>query len=144
MMYGTVGEIACELERELGLDEKFTVLVWSASDVRHYGQDYDPTDEEIESVLEFLADAGGDGNRCVGIDTIMTVLEERWQEKQKNRCVAIPVKHLEIVMTLAGQEMKRLAVCAEDGGGDVAAFLAGENTALKSIREAIEGKQNDI
>jgi hypothetical protein len=30
MMYGTVGEIACELERELGLDEKFTVLVWSA------------------------------------------------------------------------------------------------------------------
>ncbi|MEQ9883273.1 hypothetical protein ABRP83_13965 [Pectobacterium brasiliense] len=140
MMYGTVGEIASELEKEFGQDERITVLVWSANDVREYGQDYSPSDDEIESVLEFIADAGGDGNRCVGIDTIMTFLEERWQEKQKNRSVAIPVKHLEIVMTLAGQEMKRLAVFAEDGGGDAAAFLAEENGALKSIREAIEGK----
>ncbi|MBN3263001.1 DUF1380 family protein [Pectobacterium brasiliense] len=140
MMYGTAPDISYELENHFGKEEKIAVIVWSANDVRHYGQDYDPSEEEIESVLEFIAIAGEDGNRSVSTETITTWLEERWQEKQRNRSVAIPVKHLEIVMTLAKQEIERLAVCTENGGGDVAAFLADENTALKSIREAIEGK----
>ncbi|MEL7631752.1 DUF1380 family protein [Pectobacterium aroidearum] len=140
MMYGTAPDISYELENHFGKNEKIAVIVWSANDVRHYGQDYDPSDDEIESLLEFIAIAGEDGNRSVSIETITTWLEERWQEKQRNRSVAIPVKYLEVVMTVAGQEMDRLALYAADAGENVAEFLAEENTALKSIREAIEGK----
>jgi hypothetical protein len=38
------------------------------------------------------------------------------EEKRKHRNVTIPAA-LAVVMQLAGKEMERIAVCAEDGGG---------------------------
>ncbi|MDX6917754.1 hypothetical protein R9X49_21910 [Pectobacterium carotovorum] len=140
MMYGSVGEIASELEKEFGTDEKFTVVVFSADGIRMYGQDYNPSNTDIEKILQQIAEIGRECNTNIRDHTIVELLDEQWAEKQRNRSVGIPVKYLEVVMKVASQEMDRLALYAADAGENVAEFLAEEISALKSIREAIEAK----
>lgn len=52
--------------------------------------------------------------------------------------VTIPAAALAVVMQLAGKEMERIAVCAEDGGGSAADTLKEENDVMLSLRAALD------
>jgi hypothetical protein len=60
------------------------------------------------------------------------------EEKRKHRNVTIPAAALAVVMQLAGKEMERIAVCAEDGGGSAEETLKEENDVMLSLRAALD------
>ncbi len=135
-MIGTAREIALEMFRCADLDaEKYVFASWDSNDIRSICVDWDLSSDEIETIMERLSttlDYGG----CVSL--IHGIVEEMIEEKREHRTVTIPATSLEMVMQLAGREMQRIAVCAEDGGGSADETLKEENDVMMSLRAALE------
>ncbi|EKY3919892.1 DUF1380 family protein [Enterobacter hormaechei] len=135
-MIGTAREIALEMFRCADLDvEKYVFASWDSNDIRSICVDWDLSSDEIETIMERLSttlDYGG----CVSL--IHGIVEEMIEEKREHRTVTIPATSLEMVMQLAGREMQRIAVCAEDGGGSAEETLKEENDVMMSLRAALE------
>lgn len=135
-MIGTAREIALEMFRCADLDvEKYVFASWDSNDIRSICVDWDLSSDEIKTIMERLSttlDYGG----CVSL--IHGIVEEMIEEKREHRTVTIPATSLEMVMQLAGREMQRIAVCAEDGGGSAEETLKEENDVMMSLRAALE------
>ncbi|HCJ6301574.1 TPA: DUF1380 family protein [Enterobacter cloacae] len=135
-MIGTAREIALEMFRCADLDaEKYVFASWDSNDIRSICVDWDLSSDEIETIMERLSttlDYGG----CVSL--IHGIVEEMIEEKREHRTVTIPATSLEMVMQLAGREMQRIAVCAEDGGGSAEETLKEENDVMMRLRAALE------
>jgi len=135
-MIGTAREIALEMFRCADLDaEKYIFASWDSNDIRSICVDWDLSSDEIETIMERLSttlDYGG----CVSL--IHGIVEEMIEEKREHRTVTIPATSLEMVMQLAGREMQRIAVCAEDGGGSAEETLKEENDVMMRLRAALE------
>lgn len=135
-MIGTAREIALEMFRCADLDaEKYVFASWDSNDIRSICVDWDLSSDEIETIMERLSttlDYGG----CVSL--IHGIVEEMIEEKREHRTVTIPATSLEMVMQLAGREMQRIAVCAEDGGGSAEETLKEENDVMMSLRAALD------
>ncbi|MDU2081519.1 MULTISPECIES: hypothetical protein [Enterobacter] len=82
----------------------------------------------LSSCLESGADIG----------QIRAIVETMLDERREKRTVTIPAKSLALVMQLAGREMQRIAVCAEDGGGSAEETLKEENDVMMRLREALD------
>ncbi|HCI5455872.1 TPA: DUF1380 family protein, partial [Enterobacter kobei] len=114
-MIGTAREIALEMLRCSDLDgEKYVFASWNRNDIRCVCLDWDLTDEELDEVLRRLSSCLESG---ADIGQIRAIVETMLDERREKRTVTIPAKSLALVMQLAGREMQRIAVCAEDGGG---------------------------
>ncbi|HHA1186392.1 hypothetical protein UXO02_23570, partial [Enterobacter kobei] len=72
------------------------------------------------------------------IGQIRAIVETMLDERREKRTVTIPAKSLALVMQLAGREMQRIAVCAEDGGGSAEETLKEENDVMMRLREALD------
>lgn len=135
-MIGTAREIALEMFRCADLNaEKYIFASWDSNDIRSICVDWDLSSDEIETIMERLSttlDYGG----CVSL--IHGIVEEMIEEKREHRTVTIPATSLEMVMQLAGREMQRIAVCAEDGGGSAEETLKEENDVMMRLRAALE------
>lgn len=135
-MIGTAREIALEMFRCADLDaEKYVFASWDSNDIRSICVDWNLSSDEIETIMERLSttlDYGG----CVSL--IHGIVEEMIEEKREHRTVTIPATSLEMVMQLAGREMQRIAVCAEDGGGSAEETLKEENDVMMRLRAALE------
>ena len=135
-MIGTAREIALEMFRCADLDvEKYVFASWDSNDIRSICVDWDLSSDEIETIMERLSttlDYGG----CVSL--IHGIVEEMIEEKREHRTVTIPATSLEMVMQLAGREMQRIAVCAEDGGGSAEETLKEENDVMMRLRAALD------
>lgn len=135
-MIGTAKEIAIEMLRDDDNDgEKFVFASWSRNDIRGLCIDWDLSDEEIDVVMERL-EAELYPSVCVPL--IYNIVEAMVEEKRNNRNVTIPAAALAMVMQLAGKEMERIAVCAEDGGGSAEETLKEENDVMLSLRAALD------
>ncbi|WP_122988980.1 DUF1380 family protein, partial [Escherichia coli] len=113
-MYCTVNEIIREvLDTDVPDSECVFVVVLTRGDVRHIAQDWNLSDDELETVMQRLDDAFEHGaDVCVVHDVVRELMEE----KRASRQVTVPAVMLEKVMALAGSEMKRLyAVGSENG-----------------------------
>ncbi len=134
-MIGTAKEIAIEMLRDDDNDgEKFVFASWSRNDIRGLCIDWDLSDEEIDVVMERL-EAELYPSGCVPL--IYNIVEMMVEEKRKHRNVTIPAAALAVVMQLAGKEMERIAICAEDGGGSAAETLKEENEVMLRLHAAL-------
>lgn len=135
-MIGTARDIAIRMLGASDNDgEKFVFASWDSNDIRSICVDWDLSSDEIETIMERLSttlDYGG----CVSL--IHGIVEEMMEEKREHRSVTIPAKSLAMVMQLAGREMQRIAVCAEDGGGSSEETLKEENDVMMSLRAALD------
>ncbi|HID4646560.1 hypothetical protein [Enterobacter hormaechei] len=135
-MIGTAREIALEMFRCSDLDgEKYVFASWDSNDIRSICVDWDLSSDEIDTIMERLSTALDYGG-CVSL--IHGIVEEMIEEKREHRTVTIPAASLAMVMQLAGREMQRIAVCAEDGGGSAEETLKEENDVMMSLRAALE------
>lgn len=135
-MIGTARKIALEMFRCSDLDgEKYVFASWDSNDIRSICVDWALSTHEIETIKDRLSttlDCGG----CVSL--IHGIVEEMIEEKREHRTVTIPAASLAMVMQLAGREMQRIAVCAEDGGGSAEETLKEENDVMLSLRAALD------
>lgn len=135
-MMGTPREIALEMFKCSDLDgEKCVFACWSGADIRSICFDADLSDEDVGLVLEKLhAHFECDGY----VGPIRGIVDDLLDDKRALRTVTIPATSLEVVMQLAGREMQRIAVCAEDGGGNADDTLKEENNVMLSLRAALD------
>ncbi len=94
-------------------------LVLTRGDVRHIAQDWNLSDNELETVMQRLDDAFEHG---ADVSVVHDVVRELMEEKRASRQVTVPAVMLEKVMALAGSEMKRLYAVGSENGGDGDAF----------------------
>ncbi|EBX0574971.1 hypothetical protein DQY66_18330 [Salmonella enterica subsp. enterica serovar Utah] len=134
-MYCTVKEIIREvLDTDVPDSECVFAVVLTRGDVRHMAQDWNLSDDELETVMQRLDDAfeyGAD----VG------VVRELMEEKRASRQVIVPAVMLEKVMALAGSEMKRLYAVGSENGGDGDAFVREEREAMDVVLQALDGEK---
>ncbi|AXD36071.1 DUF1380 family protein [Salmonella enterica] len=134
-MYCTVKEIIREvLDTDVPDSECVFAVVLTRGDVRHMAQDWNLSDDELETVMQRLDDAfeyGAD----VG------VVRELMEEKRASRQVTVPAVMLEKVMALAGSEMKRLYAVGSENGGDGDAFVREEREAMDVVLQALDGEK---
>ena len=135
-MIGTARDIVLEMFRCSDLDgKKYVFASWDSNDIRSICVDWDLSSDEIETIMERLSSALEYGG-CVSL--IHGIVEEMIEERRENRTVTIPAASLAMVMQLAGREMQRIAVCAEDGGGSAEETLKEENDVMMSLRAALD------
>ncbi|EAB9752396.1 DUF1380 domain-containing protein [Salmonella enterica subsp. salamae] len=134
-MYCTVKEIIREvLDTDVPDSECVFAVMLTRGDVRHMAQDWNLSDDELETVMQRLDDAfeyGAD----VG------VVRELMEEKRASRQVTVPAVMLEKVMALAGSEMKRLYAVGSENGGDGDAFVREEREAMDVVLQALDGEK---
>lgn len=113
-MYCTVKEIIRDvLDTDVPDSECVFAVVLTRGDVRHIAQDWNLSDDELETVMQRLDDAFEYG---ADVSIVHDVVRELMEEKRASRQVTVPAVMLEKVMALAGSEMKRLyAVGSENG-----------------------------
>lgn len=113
-MYCTVKEIIREvLDTYVPDSECVFAVVLTRGDVRHMAQDWNLSDDELETVMQRLDDAFEYG---ADVSVVHGFVRELMEEKRASRYVTVPAVMLEKVMALAGSEMKRLyAVGSENG-----------------------------
>ncbi|HBV4675589.1 TPA: DUF1380 family protein, partial [Escherichia coli] len=105
-MYCTVKEIIRDvLDTDVPDSECVFAVVLTRGDVRHIAQDWNLSDDELETVMQRLDDAFEHG---ADVSVVHGVVRELMEEKRASRQVTVPAVMLEKVMALAGSEMKRL------------------------------------
>lgn len=136
-MIGTAREIALEMFRCSDLDgEKYVFASWNRNDIRCICLDWDLNDEELDEVLCRLSSCLESG---ADIGQIRTIVETMLDERRAKRTVTVPAASLEMVMKLAGSELKRIADCAEQqGGGSAEDSLQEEKKVMLSLCAALE------
>ncbi|EOW4831842.1 hypothetical protein ACUY8L_004754 [Escherichia coli] len=120
-MYCTVKEIIRDvLDTDVPDSECVFAVVLTRGDVRHIAQDWNLSDDELETVMQRLDDAFEYG---ADVSIVHDVVRELMEEKRASRQVTVPAVMLEKVMALAGSEMKRLYAVGSENGGDGDAFV---------------------
>ena len=141
-MYCTVKEIIRDvLDTDVPDSECVFAVVLTRGDVRHIAQDWNLSDDELETVMQRLDDAfeyGADVSVVHGV--VHGVVRELMEEKRASRQVTVPAVMLEKVMALAGSEMKRLYAVGSESGGDGDAFVREEREAMDVVLQALDGE----
>lgn len=110
-MYCTVKEIIRDvLDTDVPDSECVFAVVLARGDVRHMAQDWNLSDDELETVMQRLDDAFVYG-ACDRV--VSDIVNELMEEKRVNRLVTVPAVLLEKVMVMAGSEIYRLHACRE-------------------------------
>ena len=116
-MYCTVKEIIRDvLDTDVPDSECVFAVVLTRGDVRHIAQDWNLSDDELETVMQRLDDAFVYG-ACDRV--VSDIVNELMEEKRASRHVTVPAVMLEKVMALAGSEMKRLYAVGSENGATV-------------------------
>ena len=137
-MYCTVKEIIREvLDTDVPDSECVFAVVLTRGNVRHMAQDWNLSDDELETVMQRLDDAFVYG-ACDRV--VSDIVNELMEEKRVNRLVTVPAVLLEKVMALAGSEMKRLYAVGSENGGDGDAFVREEREIMRVMRQALDGE----
>ena len=137
-MYCTVKEIIREvLDTDVPDSECVFAVVLTRGDVRHIAQDWNLSDNELETVMQRLDDAFEHG---ADVSVVHDVVRELMEEKRASRQVTVPAEMLEKVMALAGSEMKRLYAVGSENGGDGDAFVREEREAMDVVLQALDGE----
>lgn len=135
-MYCSLKKALSEL---LSLDveegEHIFVFTLTRGEVRHIAQDWNLSDDELETVMQRLSMAFEYGAE---VKVIHDIAEELIDERRAVRNVTVPASTLEKIMLLAGSEMKRLYAVAEEGGGDAMEFIREEQEAMRTMRAALD------
>jgi len=135
-MIGTAREIALEMFRCSDLDgEKYAFASWNRNDIRSMCVDWDLNNEDLDEVMRRLSSCLESG---ADIGQIHAIVETMLDERRAKRTVTVPATSLEMVMKLAGSELKRIADCAEQGGGSAEDSLQEENKVMLSLCAALE------
>ncbi len=134
-MYCTVKEIIRDvLDTDVPDSECVFAVVLTRGDVRHIAQDWNLSDDELETVMQRLDDAFEYG---ADVSIVHDVVRELMEEKRASRQVTVPAVMLEKVMALAGSEMKRLYAVGSENGGDGDAFVREEREAMDVVLQAV-------
>lgn len=112
-------------------------VVLTRGDVRHIAQDWNLSDDELETVMQRLDDAFEHG---ADVSVVHGVVRELMEEKRASRQVTVPAVMLEKVLALAGSEMKRLYAVGSENGGDGDAFVREEREAMDVVLQALDGE----
>ncbi|EPC6834252.1 TPA: DUF1380 domain-containing protein [Escherichia coli] len=137
-MYCTVKEIIRDvLDTDVPDSECVFAVVLTRGDVRHMAQDWNLSDDELETVMQRLDDAFVYG-ACDRV--VSDIVNELMEEKRVNRLVTVPAVLLEKVMVMAGSEMKRLYAVGSENGGDGDAFVREEREIMRVMRQALDGE----
>ncbi|HFZ8416957.1 TPA: hypothetical protein ACIPAK_004656 [Salmonella enterica subsp. enterica serovar Aberdeen] len=135
-MYCSLKQALSEL---LSLDveegERVFVFTLTRGEVRHIAQDWNLSDDELETVMQRLSTAFEYGAE---VKVIHDIAEELMEELRAVRNVTVPAVALEKVMALAGIEVERLYAVAEEGGGNAMEFIREEQEAMRTIRAALD------
>ncbi|MDA5292404.1 hypothetical protein, partial [Escherichia coli] len=105
--------------------------------VRHMAQDWNLSDDELETVMQRLDDAFVYG-ACDRV--VSDIVNELMEEKRVNRLVTVPAVLLEKVMVMAGSEIYRLHAVGSENGGDGDAFVREECEIMRVMRQALDGE----
>ena len=106
-------------------------VVLTRGNVRHMAQDWNLSDDELETVMQRLDDAFVYG-ACDRV--VSDIVNELMEEKRASRQVTVPA------MALAGSEMKRLYAVGSENGGDGDAFVREEREAMGVVLQALDGE----
>ncbi|EBL6567205.1 DUF1380 family protein [Salmonella enterica] len=120
---------------DLSSDEALLVLCITREDIRMLTSEWNLSEEDITCVMQRL-DATYDQGTDVSM--IRGITEELMDERRALRDVSVPASVLQKIMLLAGSEMQRLYVVAEEGGGNADTFLAEEMGAMRQLQTAID------
>ncbi|EAA7541310.1 DUF1380 domain-containing protein [Salmonella enterica subsp. enterica serovar Give] len=120
---------------DLSSDEALLVLCITREDIRMLTSEWNLSEEDITCVMQRL-DATYDQGTDVSM--IRGITEELMDERRALRDVSVPASVLQKIMLLAGSEMQRLYVVAEEGGGNADTFLAEEMGAMRQLQAAID------
>ncbi len=116
-MYCTVKEIIRDvLDTDVPDSECVFAVVLTRGDVRHMAQDWNLSDDELETVMQRLDDAFVYG-ACDRV--VSDIVNELMEEKRVNRLVTVPAVLLEKVMVMAGSEIYRLHAVGSENGATV-------------------------
>lgn len=108
-------------------------VVLTRGNVRHMAQDWNLSDDELETVMQRLDDAFVYG-ACDRV--VSDIVNELMEEKRVNRLVTVPAVLLEKVMVMAGSEIYRLHAVGSENGGDGDAFVREECEIMRVMRQA--------
>ncbi|HAX9731445.1 TPA: DUF1472 domain-containing protein [Escherichia coli] len=131
------GLIRDVLDTDVPDSECVFAVVLTRGDVRHIAQDWNLSDDELETVMQRLDDAFEYG---ADVSIVHDVVRELMEEKRASRQVTVPAVMLEKVMALAGSEMKRLYAVGSENGGDGDAFVREEREAMDVVLQALDGE----
>ncbi|EAW7911175.1 hypothetical protein K9D89_004069 [Salmonella enterica] len=120
---------------DLSSDEALLVLCITREGIRMLTSEWNLSEEDITCVMQRL-DATYDQGADVSM--IRGITEELMDERRALRDVSVPASVLQKIMLLAGSEMQRLYVVAEEGGGNADTFLAEEMGAMRQLQAAID------
>ncbi|EKL4973831.1 DUF1380 family protein [Salmonella enterica] len=120
---------------DLSSDEALLVLCITREDIRMLTSEWNLSEEDITCVMQRL-DATYDQGTDVSM--IRGITEELMDERRALRDVSVPASVLQKIMLLAGSEMQRLYVVAEEGGGNADTFLAEEMGAMRQLQAEID------
>ncbi|MCT7049672.1 DUF1380 domain-containing protein [Salmonella enterica] len=139
-MYCSVKEIIRDvLEADVPDSECVFAIVLTRGDVRHMAQDWNLTDDELETVMQRLDDAFKFG-ACDKV--VYEIVNELMDEKRASRRVMVPAVMLEKVMAMAGSEINRLHTIGSANGGDGDAFVREEREIMRAMRQALDGENS--
>ncbi|WP_366537192.1 hypothetical protein, partial [Salmonella enterica] len=111
------------LDTDVPDSECVFAVVLTRGNVRHMAQDWNLSDDELETVMQRLDDAFVYG-ACDRV--VSDIVNELMEEKRVNRLVTVPAVLLEKVMVMAGSEIYRLHAVGSENGGDGDAFVREE------------------
>ncbi len=112
-------------------------VVLTRGNVRHMAQDWNLSDDELETVMQRLDDAFVYG-ACDRV--VSDIVNELMEEKRVNRLVTVPAVLLEKVMVMSGSEIYRLHAVGSENGGDGDAFVREEREIMRVMRQALDGE----
>jgi len=95
-------------------------VVLTRGNVRHMAQDWNLSDDELETVMQRLDDAFVYG-ACDRV--VSDIVNELMEEKRVNRLVTVPAVLLEKVMVMAGSEIYRLHAVGSENWGEGVDFV---------------------
>ncbi|EFF3680632.1 DUF1380 domain-containing protein, partial [Escherichia coli] len=104
---------------------------------RHMAQDWNLSDDELETVMQRLDDAFVYG-ACDRV--VSDIVNELMEEKRVNRLVTVPAVLLEKVMVMAGSEIYRLHAVGSENGDDGDAFVREEREIMRVMRQVLDGE----
>ncbi|WP_200780572.1 DUF1380 family protein [Klebsiella oxytoca] len=135
-MYCSLKQAMSEL-LSLDVEEGEPVFVFTLTrgEVRHIAQDWNLSDDDLETVMLRLGTAFEYGAE---VKVVHDIVEELMDEMRAARNVTVPAVALEKVMALAGSEIKHLYGGAEKGGGDAEAFIREEQEAMRLLQTALD------
>ncbi|HHS8949331.1 TPA: hypothetical protein ACTVMB_004432 [Escherichia coli] len=125
------------LDTDVPDSECVFAVVLTRGNVRHMAQDWNLSDDELETVMQRLDDAFVYG-ACDRV--VSDIVNELMEEKRVNRLVTVPAVLLEKVMVMTGSEIYRLHAVGSENGGDGDAFVREEREIMRVMRQALDGE----